>query len=52
MAVLPLALAVPPEDVGLVRLLAVFVKFGSVVFGSGYVLIAFLEHDLWTAWAG
>jgi chromate transporter len=31
---------------GLAKLFAVFVKIGSVVFGSGYVLLAFLRDDL------
>jgi chromate transporter len=49
----PLALAgVPPAAtaaataVGLAPLFWVFVKIGSVLFGSGYVLLAFLESEL------
>lgn len=33
-------------DPGLARLFFEFLKFGAVVFGSGYVLLAFLEGDL------
>lgn len=32
--------------IGLLPLLAVFLKLGVVVFGSGYVLLAFLQADL------
>jgi chromate transporter len=32
--------------VGLLKLSAIFLKMGSVVFGSGYVLLAFLRADL------
>lgn len=32
--------------VGLLQLLGVFLKLGVVVFGSGYVLLAFLQADL------
>jgi chromate transporter len=38
----PAAAAVP---VGLAKLFAIFVKIGAVVFGSGYVLLAFLRAD-------
>ncbi len=41
----------PPQDspaVGLSPLLLVFLKIGSVVYGSGYVLLAFLRADLVT----
>ena len=38
------ALAVAP--VGLAKLFAIFLKIGAVVFGSGYVLLAFLRTDL------
>ncbi|MBV8774059.1 MAG: chromate efflux transporter [Deltaproteobacteria bacterium] len=31
---------------GLVGLFMVFLKFGAVIFGSGYVLLAFLQGDL------
>jgi chromate transporter len=52
--VLPLALSVPAllaradaaDRVELSRLFWEFLKFGSVVFGSGYVLLAFLHGDL------
>lgn len=46
LALVPSMLLPAAVDVGLGRLFVVFVKFGSVVFGSGYVLVAFLEHDL------
>jgi chromate transporter len=42
-ALLPAAAAVP---FGLPRLFLVFVKIGAVLFGSGYVLLAFLRTDL------
>jgi len=45
----PGLLAVPTavaSSVSLVTLLLVFLKFGAVVFGSGYVLLAFLRADL------
>ncbi len=35
-----------PASAGLGKVLTVFLKFGSVVFGSGYVLVAFLRADL------
>jgi chromate transporter len=52
--VLPLALSAPTlftqadtaGQVELPRLFWEFLKFGSVVFGSGYVLLAFLRGDL------
>jgi chromate transporter len=34
------------RDVSLAKLFLVFLKAGSVVFGSGYVLLAFLREDL------
>ncbi len=49
---MPLVIAAfePPVSrvVGLTPLLLVFAKIGSVVFGSGYVLLAFLRADLVT----
>jgi chromate transporter len=39
----PLPAAVP---IGLWGLFLIFLKFGAVVFGSGYVLLAFLQADL------
>lgn len=36
----------PQRDVELLRLGWVFLKIGAVLYGSGYVLITFLEHDL------
>jgi len=38
--------ATPPVAVGLGALFVVFLKLGAVVFGSGYVLVAFLRADL------
>ena len=44
---LPLAaLAAPQGDVGLGQLFLVFLKIGAVLYGSGYVLLAFLEGEL------
>ena len=51
----------PVNPVSLRSLFVVFLKFGAVVFGSGYVLLAFLQADLvgrlllnqtscWTRW--
>ena len=52
LAVLP-ALAVPGASgstaagaIGLVKLTLVFLKVGSILFGSGYVLLAFLRPEL------
>lgn len=41
-----LALVFNPEKVSLESLFYYFAKVGSVLFGSGYVLIAFLQKDL------
>jgi len=42
-----LAMPIPqPADSDLWRLALVFGKVGSLLFGSGYVLLAFLENDL------
>jgi chromate transporter len=38
--------AQPQASVDLSRLFLIFLKFGSVVFGSGYVLLAFIRADL------
>lgn len=35
-----------PASAGLLSIVVVFLKLGVVVFGSGYVLLAFLETDL------
>jgi chromate transporter len=43
---LPLASAAVPAAVTLGSLFFTFVKIGSVLFGSGYVLLAFLRADL------
>jgi chromate transporter len=43
----PLAASAPAEQpVELARLFAVFLKIGAVLYGSGYVLLAFLRGDL------
>jgi chromate transporter len=47
LALAPLAPAVPVAP-GLGAILGVFLKLGVVVFGSGYVLLAFLRADLVT----
>ena len=39
-------LPVSPAPFGLLQLFAVFAKAGAVLFGSGYVLLAFLRADL------
>jgi chromate transporter len=46
---LPAAAAAPPA-VGLTSLFLFFLKVGSVLFGSGYVLLAFLRADLVERW--
>lgn len=38
--------ASPAAAPGLAKLFAVFLKMGAIVFGSGYVLLAFLRADL------
>jgi chromate transporter len=47
---LPLAVAVPAapalSSFGLPGLFTVFLKIGSILFGSGYVLVAFLRSEL------
>jgi chromate transporter len=43
---LPAVLAVTAAPFGLWRLFLVFAKIGAVLFGSGYVLLAFLRADL------
>ncbi len=40
------AVARPASDVDLAQLFAVFLKIGALLFGSGYVLLAFLRNDL------
>src|SRR5579884_2623019 len=40
------ATLVPVTAAGLGKLFAVFLKIGSIVFGSGYVLLAFLRDEL------
>jgi chromate transporter len=48
LAVLPAAGVAAPAagSVGLLGLVLIFLKLGLVVFGSGYVLLAFLQRDL------
>lgn len=49
LAALPLApygLAQTDAPVSLLRLFLIFLKIGSVLYGSGYVLLAFLRSDL------
>lgn len=36
----------PAASLGLGRILAIFLKIGAVLYGSGYVLLAFLRTDL------
>jgi chromate transporter len=45
-AILPAAGGVAAGATGLTSLFLVFLKLGVVVFGSGYVLVAFLKADL------
>ncbi|WP_029214420.1 chromate efflux transporter [Kallotenue papyrolyticum] len=40
------AVAAPEVPVSLLRLFLVFLKVGAVLYGSGYVLLAFLRNDL------
>src|SRR5262245_27495367 len=44
--ILPLAATAEVAQVDLWRLFLQFLKFGSVIYGSGYVLFAFLQGDL------
>jgi chromate transporter len=44
--IVPLGADPAPPAVSLWRLLAVFVEIGSVLYGSGYVLLAFLQRNL------
>lgn len=46
----PAALAAAPAAFGLWPLFLFFLKVGSVLFGSGYVLLAFLRADLVERW--
>jgi chromate transporter len=43
---LPLAMSATPASASLASMVLVFLKLGVVVFGSGYVLLAFLQADL------
>jgi len=45
-----LAASTQPRAVGLGALFLYFVKIGSVLYGSGYVLLAFLQQDLVRHW--
>jgi chromate transporter len=42
--------AAQPRAIGLRALFLYFVKIGSVLYGSGYVLLAFLQQDLVDHW--
>ena len=42
----PATTAVAAVPIGLSALFLLFLKFGAVIFGSGYVLLAFLQADL------
>jgi len=44
--VLLLAAPVATRNVSLMKLFLIFLKVGSILFGSGYVLIAYLDNDL------
>lgn len=44
------AAAAPAVEVTLTRLTLFFLKVGSILFGSGYVLLAFLRADLTERW--
>lgn len=44
------AAAAPTSPASLVTLTAFFLKVGSILFGSGYVLLAFLRADLVERW--
>jgi chromate transporter len=46
----PISLAAAPAAYGLLPLFLFFLKVGSVLFGSGYVLLAFLRADLVERW--
>jgi chromate transporter len=46
LGVVALACAAGPATASLASILLVFLKLGVVVFGSGYVLLAFLQRDL------
>jgi chromate transporter len=48
--VAPAAATAATASLGLSSLFLAFLKIGSVLFGSGYVLIAFLRADLVTRW--
>lgn len=49
-ASLPVAAAAAAPQIGLLPLFLFFLKIGSVLFGSGYVLLAFLRRDLVERW--
>jgi chromate transporter len=46
LGLVPVAVTTPAASFGLLPLFLVFLKIGSVLFGSGYVLLAFLRADL------
>ncbi|MBK8913695.1 MAG: chromate efflux transporter [Phycisphaerales bacterium] len=49
-AAIPAAGAASSASVGLLPLFGFFVKVGSILYGSGYVLIAYLRSDLVERW--
>lgn len=49
-ASLSLAASAPPAGISLSHIFYFFAKVGSVLFGSGYVLLAFLRGDLVERW--
>lgn len=46
LVLVPPAFAAPVAGVGLMPLFLVFLKIGSLIYGSGYVLLAFLRSEL------
>jgi chromate transporter len=46
LAALPAVVARPTDNPDLVRIFGAFLKIGAFLFGSGYVLLAFLRRDL------
>ena len=45
LAVRGIPLLAAPASVGLAQMFLIFLKIGAVLYGSGYVLLAFLRHD-------
>jgi chromate transporter len=46
LALIPLSVATSQAPISLSAIFITFLKVGSIVFGSGYVLLAFLRNDL------